>query len=125
MNKSLIIKSICICAAKLDKVLAGFGYSFLSNEGKIFCNAVNKDGSMVKNITGHPDVSLRSACMAFDKMEEKNIVKKVKSPKDARSYLVFVNYEILSGSNCDLNIKEIERIANDNSGEDITIGKVI
>jgi DNA-binding MarR family transcriptional regulator len=125
MNKTMIIKSICICAAKLDKVLASLGYSFLSNEGKIFCNAVNKDGSMVKNITGHPDVSLRSACMAFEKMEEKNIVKKIKSQKDARSYLVFVNYEILSQPNCEINIKELEDIANDNSGENIINTKAV
>lgn len=119
MNKSTIIKSICICATKLDKMLASYGYSFLSNEGKIFCNAVNKDGSMVKNITGHPDVSPRSACMAFEKMERNRIVNKIKSQKDARSYLVFVNYDMLSNFDFDTNSKEIELIANDNINDNL------
>jgi len=109
---SVFLRSICTAAAALDKFLLKYGISFMSNEGKIFCNAVLKDGDMVKNITAHPDVSIRSACMAFDKLSSSNIVIKVKSDNDLRSYNVYINYDIIPES---LIIFNDQLVANDNS----------
>ena len=108
----IVLKSICAAAAIIDKLLSRYGCSFMSNEGKIFCNAVMKEGDMVKNITGHPEVSPRSASMAFNKLYESKIIIKKKSDKDMRSFNVYVNYEFFD--ELDMKVHYEDFIANDN-----------
>lgn len=91
--KKAILMAICRCATRLDRALASYNYSFLSNEGKIFCNALAHDGSIIKDITSHRDVSNRSAYMAFNKLQTLGLVSTRKSGLDGRCQNVHMNYD--------------------------------